>query len=253
MLIKELKKIRKLISVKFLTYLNLLMLSMFIFKESNKTNFFDFYFNTSLDLYNVILFFNILTYVIIGEILSEEYKKGPLDYQVIKYKNIVKVISNKLLATFIFVLIFLSFDILIIFCFGIQKNLEPYQIFDASGLVILNDSIVLNSWLRFGLYNIDLLFGIAMTVILSGLVATFSNNKITSILGSFIANMFLTYPIPGLSNTRSIIFYRVPIINVYLEIYDYIKYFQTYFSIYIFDLLIGLIIIILLWRKKYEL
>ena len=55
MLIKELKKIKKLKTVKVLIFLNVLLLFIFILKEYNKTNFFDFYFNVSLDLYNVVL------------------------------------------------------------------------------------------------------------------------------------------------------------------------------------------------------
>ena len=196
MLIKELKKIKKLKTVKVLIFLNVLLLFIFILKEYNKTNFFDFYFNVSLDLYNVVLFFNILIYIIIGEILSDEYIKGTLDYQVIKYGSIIKVIANKLLSAYIFVLTILIFDMFVIFCFGyFTKVLEAYQIFDSRGSVILNDNIVFNSWLRMFLYNIDLLVGMAITTKLSGLMATFSNNKISAIIGSFIGLMLLTYPI----------------------------------------------------------
>lgn len=56
MLIKEIKKIFKLKSFRYLIVFNIIFIIIFLFKEESKSNFFSYYINVILDVSNVVFF-----------------------------------------------------------------------------------------------------------------------------------------------------------------------------------------------------
>lgn len=54
MLIKEIKKIFKLKSFRYLIVFNIIFIIIFLFKEESKSNFFSYYINVILDVSNVV-------------------------------------------------------------------------------------------------------------------------------------------------------------------------------------------------------
>lgn len=251
MVFKEIKKLKKTNIIKTAFFLNLLLLIFYVLKGFNKTNAFDFYFNVILDMSNVVFFYNILSYVILSEIISNESSKGLIDYLRIKSKQDNFVILSKIMATLFYVCLFLIMNIAFVLVISlIFKSVLPYEIKDNVSNLIWQDPDVISSVKRMLLLNINVFFGIFISTLICGVIAVISNNKIATIISSFISVMFLTYPINIKGKTYSLIWYKLALLNLDLSIKDYTIYIIKNSISYI---LIGIVlykITILLWRRK---
>lgn len=253
MLAKEIKKIFKLKSFRCMTFFNLVVLIFFLLKEESKSNFFNYYINVVLDISDVVFFYNIFICIIIGEIVSEEIKTGAIYHLIINQKSIRSVIINKIFSSILLTFFILTFDLLFISIVGFfRKEITPLVVFGNTKEIILNDNYINNSIIRITFFNINLFFGIIINTLLSLIVSIISSNKISSIISSFVVMIIATYPINIKGEVYSLVFYKLPLIRLYIPIVDYVKYMKSNFITYIVSIFILIILAKLSWRFRNE-
>lgn len=202
----------------------------------------------------MLFFYNIFICVIIGEIISDEINTGSIYYLIIKQKNIRKVLEIKTISCILLTFSILAFNIFSISMFGLfTKEIEPLVVLGNINEVILKDDCINESIFRITFFNINLLFGIVIITLLSVIVSIFARNKISSIISSFIVIMIATYPINIKGKVYSLIFYKLPLIKLYIPITDYVKYITSNIVIYILVIFILSLFVNLSWRLRNEL
>lgn len=254
MIKKEMNKILKSPSVITTLLLDIIVILVCILKNSGKENLFQFYFDVNNDVFFYLSYYIVLICVIVSETISSENKKCCLKFAIKRKKyGFLKIFSGKIISTAsISISLFLG-NFLFVLLYGIlTKKISPYEIY-GDGKTTIIDNTVFSSFVRLILFNVNLIFGIAISLMLAVLVAVFFSNRVSAGIIMFIFILSAIYPIKIQDQVFSISGYKLPIINLECPIELYCGYTLSNIIMYFMILMILCCILIVIGGIKYEL